>query len=241
MYHLERVQERAESYVRGREYSSVAWMIERGGEVLTEGCAGQADAIAGVPLPHEPIYRIFSMTKPLVSAVGVMLIDEGRLRLADPVEMYLPGFGAMEVMEADGTTRPARGAMLIEHLFTHRSGLTYQWQPNDPVAKLYAERVMFADRFTLAELVDSLAEVPLFADPGTAWRYSFSTDVLAQVICAIEGKLIEQVLRDRLFAPLGMTETGYFVPDAERTRLLPMFGDPYPPQGAAPRRMGVGT
>ncbi len=225
MYHSERVQNRAQAYVDAKDYSAIEWHIEQGGKTLSQGQVGLADVNTGAALPQDPIYRIFSMTKPLVSAVGVMLLDEGKLRLGDPVSLYLPKFADMQVMDAAGNVAPAKNTMLVEHLFTHRSGLTYQWQPGNPVAPLYLEKLKFSDRFSLAEMIDSLAEIPLFAEPGTVWHYSYSTDVLAHLISVIEGKSIAQVLRERIFEPLGMAETSYFVPPEKRDRILPVFGD----------------
>ena len=225
MYHLERVAQRAEGYVRTRAYASVEWHIEQGGQTLTAGLTGLADVNTGAALPAVPLYRIFSMTKPLVAAVAVMLIDEGKLRLSDAVEVHLPQFADRQVLLADGTQRPAHTTLLVEHLFTHRSGITYQWQQGNPVAPLYLEKVKFADHHSLADLVNSLAEQPLFADPGSVWHYSYSIDVLGHLIAVIEGKPLGEVLRERLFAPLGLIDTGFFVPESERARILPMFGD----------------
>tara|TARA_R110000824_G_scaffold48129_26_gene136130 strand:- start:919 stop:2100 length:1182 start_codon:yes stop_codon:yes gene_type:complete len=225
MYHSERVFDRAQAYIDAKDYSAIEWHIEQGGKVLSEGRLGLADVNTGAPLPDNPIYRIFSMTKPLVSAVGVMLLDEGKLRLSDAVAMHLPKFADMQVMDSQGNVAPANNTLLVEHLFTHRSGLSYQWQPGNPVAPLYLEKAKFSDQYNLAELVDSLAELPLFAEPGTVWHYSYSTDVLAHLISVIEGKPIAQVLKERIFEPLDMVDTGYFVPEEKRDRLLPVFGD----------------
>jgi CubicO group peptidase (beta-lactamase class C family) len=225
MYNIERVHERAQRYIDGKDYSQVEWHIEQAGTTLSEGHVGLADLNTGAPLPESPIYRIFSMTKPLVSAVGVMLLDEGKLRLSDTVAMHLPNFANMQVLDEQGNLCPARNAMLVEHLFTHRSGITYQWQPNNPVAQLYLEKLNFSDKFSLAELVDGLAQLPLFAEPGTVWHYSYSTDVLGHLISVIEGKPLAQVLKERIFDPLGMGETGFFVPEEKRHRLLPLFSD----------------
>ena len=225
MYHPERVTERAQAYIDGKHYSAIEWHVEQGGNTLSDGHLGMADINTGAPLPENPIYRIFSMTKPLVSAVGVMLLDEGKLRLSDPVAMHLPQFADMNVADANGKVAPAKNTLLVEHLFTHRSGLTYQWQPGNPVAPLYLEKLHFSDQHSLAELVESIAGLPLFAEPGTVWHYSFSTDVLGHLISVLEGKPLAQVLNERIFGPLGMVDTGYFVPQEKRDRLLPMFGD----------------
>jgi CubicO group peptidase (beta-lactamase class C family) len=225
MYHLERVSERAKAYIDAKHYSAIEWHIEQGGKALSKGRAGLADVNTGAPLPDSPIYRIFSMTKPLVSAVGVMLLDEGKLRLSDAVATHLPKFADVQVMDGQGNVAPAKNTLLVEHLFTHRSGITYQWQPSNPVASLYLEKLKFSDKYSLAEMVDSLAELPLFAEPGTIWHYSYSTDVLGRLISVIEGKPLAQVLQERIFGPLGMADTGYFVPEEKRDRLLPVFGD----------------
>jgi len=232
-YQLGRVRARAEALVNANEYSSIEWHIEQGGQTLEQGRTGLADALTGAPLPPNPIYRIFSMTKPLVSAVAVMLIDEGKLRLSDPVARYLPKFASLRVLQADGTLRPANTTLRVEHLFTHRSGLSYQWQQN-VVGQRYREGLQFGDAVSLADLVDGLADMPLIADPGTVWHYSYSTDVLGHLISAIEGKPLRQVLSERLFQPLGMVDTGFFVPEAARTRILAMFGDAVPTPGVAP-------
>jgi len=233
MYHPERVQERAQSYIDAKDYSGIEWHIEQGGKVLSAGRAGLADANTGAPLPECPIYRIFSMTKPLVSAVGVMLLDEGKLRLSDPVALHLPKFAEMQVIDADGHVAPARNTMLVEHLFTHRAGLTYQWQGGNRVAALYLEKLKFTDQYSLAELVDGLADLPLMAEPGTVWHYSYATDVLGHLISVIEGKPLAQVLQERLFRPLDMSETCFFVPEEQRGRILPMFGDAVQTPGVA--------
>jgi CubicO group peptidase (beta-lactamase class C family) len=225
MYHSERVRERAQAYVDAKDYSAIEWHIEQGGKPLSEGRVGLADANTGAPLPPNPIYRIFSMTKPLTAAIGVMLLDEGKLRLSDPVAMHLPKFADMQVMDSEGTISLAKNAMLVEHLFTHRSGITYQWQQGNPVAPLYREKLKFADEYSLAELVDSLAELPLFAEPGTVWHYSYSLDVLSHLISEIEGKSFAEILDERIVKPLGMVDTAFHVPDEKRDRLMPVFGD----------------
>lgn len=222
-YRPERVGKRAEAYVAEGDYASIEWHIEQGGKTLSEGRVGLADPLEGTALPDVPIYRIYSMTKPLIAAVAVMLLDEGKLRLSDPVTQYVPEFGHAQVMEADGTVRTAKSPLLIEHLCTHRSGLSYHWQQDNPVSSLYAEKVRFQDEHSLEDLVKSLAALPLIDDPGATWHYSYSLDVLAYIITVIEGKELASVLEERLFSPLETTDTGYFVPESDRARVLPMF------------------
>lgn len=227
-YVPDRVKKRAEAHVNSGAYSSVEWSIERAGNVLDSGRVGLADGLQGTALPDQPIYRIYSMTKPLVSAVAVMLIDEGKLRLSDAVETHLPEFADMQVIADDGSLRPAETIMRVEHLFTHRAGLSYAWQQGTPAAKIYADNLNLSGDCLHADLIADIASLPLGFEPGTHWHYSVSTDVLGHLVAVIEGKPIGEVLAERLFRPLGMTDTGFFVPDAERHRVLPMFGDPAP-------------
>lgn len=227
-YQTNRVKTRAEAHVKSGAYSSVEWSIEQAGKVLDAGRVGLADGLTGAELPDNPIHRIYSMTKPLVSAVAVMLIDEGKLRLSDAVETHLPEFANMTVIDADGTVRPATTTMRVEHLFTHRSGLTYGWQGGTPAGKIYVDKLNTSGSHSHADLIKDIAALPLAYEPGTHWHYSVSTDVLGHLISVIEGKPIGEVLTERLFKPLGMTDTGFFVPEAERQRVLPMFGDPAP-------------
>lgn len=238
---MNRVKTRAEAHVNAGAYSSIEWQITQAEEILDQGRAGFADALIGTTLPASPIHRIYSMTKPLVSALAVMLIDEGKLRLSDAVETHLPEFANMQVMDADGTIRPVAQVMRVEHLFTHRSGLSYGWQQGNPVANIYAEKLNISGTRSLAELVADIATLPLAFDPGTSWHYSVSTDVLGHLIAVIEGKPLAEVLKTRLFAPLGMVDTGFFVPESERNRVLPMFGDPnpngMPPTAANPQKL----
>lgn len=240
-YEPNRVRKRAEAHVKSEAYSNVEWSIEQAGKVLDSGSVGLADGLQGTALPERPIYRIYSMTKPLVSAVAVMLIDEGKLRLSDAVETHLPEFADMQVMADDGTQRAADTIMRVEHLFTHRSGLSYAWQQGTPLAKIYAERLNLSGACSFADLVADFASLPLAFEPGSRWHYSVSTDVLGYLVSVIEGKPIGEVLAERLFRPLGIGDTGFFVPESERHRVLPMFGDPAPdkkpPNATRPQKL----
>ncbi len=219
-----RIAQRAEAHVAAGAFSGIEWRVERRGGVVSEGRAGMADATAGKAMPEVPIYRIYSMTKPLVAAVAMMLVEEGRLRLADPVAAYLPEFGQMEVVEPDGKRRPARGLITIAQLLSHRSGLSYGFLPDCPAGALYRSSGLLSRSDSLADFVAGLATMPLAYDPGTGWRYSVGIDVVARVIELIEDRPFNAVLAARVFAPLGLRDTGFFVPEAERHRLMPMFG-----------------
>ena len=185
-----------------------------------------ADILTGREMADHPIYRIYSMTKPIVSAVAVMLMEEGKLRLGTPVAAILPEFSAMEVLEENGTRRKAATVMTLDHLLTHRSGLSYGFLDDCPVGQIYAaEAGRLWEGAELGPVISRYAELPLAFDPGAEWRYSIATDVVGRILEVVEGKPLGQILGERVFEPLGLTDTGYVVPESERGRVMAMFGE----------------
>ena len=221
---LGRIQARAEAHVAAGAFSGVEWRIDLGDRVWSEGRAGQSDALEGTAMPDVPIYRIYSMTKPIVSAVAVMLFEEGKIRLSDPVADFLPDFASPDVLGDDGKTAPANKPILIEHLLTHRSGLSYGFLPDCPVGARYRDDTFFGRTGSLADFVSQIASHPLAFEPGRKWRYSVATDVMGRVLEVVEGKPLQDILAARVFAPLGLKDTGYMVPEGERHRIMTMFG-----------------
>jgi len=215
---LDRVAARAEAHVAAGAFGGIEWAVEKSGAPF---CAGRAGELSG----DVPIYRIYSMTKPVVSAVAVMLMEEGKLRLSDPVAAYLPDFAKMEVHGEDGM-RAARSLMVVEHLLTHQAGLSYGFLHGFcPVGKAMEGSDLFAAKYALAEICERIPDYGLAFDPGTSWNYSVATDVLGRIIELIEAKPLQVVLQERVFGPLGLTDTGFAVPEAEQHRVMPMFGE----------------
>lgn len=219
-----RISKRAEVLTNAGNFSGIEWRVMHGGEVWHEGRTGMSDQIGQVPFADIPIYRIYSMTKPIVSAVGVMLMEEGAFRLGDRVAEYLPEFGDPEVLGADGTARPAETAMLVEHLFTHRAGLSYGFLADCPVGPLYRKE-LFGGGGGLEGFCQRLAAFPLAFEPGSEFRYSHATDVLGRLLEVVTGKRLDVLLNERVFEPLGLTDTGYLVPGDQRHRIAAMFGE----------------
>jgi CubicO group peptidase (beta-lactamase class C family) len=175
-------------------------------------------------LAQKPIYRLYSMTKPVISAIAMMLVEEGRLRLYEPVAAYIPAFARPRVVHDDGTISPAARPMLVEHLFTHMAGLSYGFLRKCKVGEFYRKTDMAHSAAPLAQMIETIAAQPLAFEPGTGWRYSVGTDVLARIIEVITGKPIQQVMAERVIDPLGLHDTGYMVAQAARDRLVPAFG-----------------
>ena len=220
----QRIASVAQSHIDSGCFSGIEWLVMRGGETWSRGKLGWADAMNGVEMPDKPIYRVFSMTKPVVSAVALMLMEQGKLRLYTPVAAYLPAFGKMSIIDEDGGQRAAKTQITVEHLLTHRAGLSYGFLADCPAGQLYRQSKMKDASFSLAEMVSEIADTPLAFEPGSQWRYSVATDVLARVIEVILARPLPEILQEFVFAPLGMAETGYSVPEPERHRLMAMFG-----------------
>jgi CubicO group peptidase (beta-lactamase class C family) len=183
---------------------------------------GSRDPAAQDTMPKDALFRIYSMTKPIVSVAAMMLWEEGRFILNDPVGAYLPEFAAPEVgVIRDGTIerQPARHTMTIQDLLRHTSGLTYEHRGNGPVHKTYMDAKVYRRGQTNADQSATLAGLPLLHEPGTVWEYSRSTDVLGRLVEVVSGKTLGGFLQERIFAPLGMTDAGFHAPAEHHGRL----------------------
>jgi len=204
--------------------SGAVTMVWQGGEVLQVNEIGYRDVEAGQPMQRDTIFRIASMTKPITVAAAMSLIEEGQLALTDPVTRWLPEFTDMRVL-ADprgplDKTVPAQRPITIDDLMTHRSGLAYQFSVPGPIARAYAKLPMRQDQDRwLAEL----AELPLVHQPGARLTYSHASDVLGIALSRIAGKPLHQLLDERIFAPLGMADTGFFLTPEARRRAATMY------------------
>jgi methyl acetate hydrolase len=200
-----------EAVGRGDTPGVVGLVVGRDG-VLYEGAAGRLDAAHGVAMPVNAIFSIASMTKPVTSVAVMMLFEEGKLGLDDPVSKYLPGFDHLQVItkfnpkDATYETRPAKRPMTIRHLLTHTSGIGYGF--SDPIEKRLTEKTK-KEEF----------ELPLLSDPGDEWHYSSSTRVLGMIVEKITGDSLEAFDQRRIFRPLGMVDTSYAAPVAKQSRI----------------------
>ena len=222
---ISRIEQVAQHYTDAAAFSSIEWLIYQRGSILDAGNVGYACREEKTPVPDTPIYRIYSMTKPIVSAMGLILMEQGRLHLFDPVAKFIPGFKRPDILNTHGIRAPAHGPITVEHLFTHRSGLSYGFMPGCPVGELYRKHNWAEDGSrSLTEYVDILSTLPIAFEPGSRWHYSCSTDVLARIIEIVMNESLDQVLQRYLFEPLGMHETGFFVANNNLSRLMPMHG-----------------
>jgi CubicO group peptidase (beta-lactamase class C family) len=202
-------------------------LIQQHGKPVYFESFGFRDVVAHTPMTKDAIFRIYSMSKPITSVAVMMLVDDGKIALSDPLSKYIPAFAdvkvSVEKKDENGkpmiATEPLERPIMIEDLLRHTSGLTYGFYGDSPIRKLYADSDLFAGDFDNAQFVERLAKLPLAEQPETRWDYSHSADVLGRVVELVSGKSLYQFEKERLLDPLGMNDTSFFVPDAKRERI----------------------
>jgi len=227
---LARLDAYLDGFVANGRHKGSLLAITRGGRIAHVSHRGQRDAEAGLPVEPDTIWRIYSMTKPITSVAAMMLYEEGALSLFDPVAKFIPSFEDLRVyrhgIAAAPVTVRAAEPMLVWHLLTHTSGLTYGFQQANAVDEAYRAAGFFLDpppEHDLASACDVWAGLPLLFEPGTEWNYSVSTDVVGRIVEVVCGQSLADFFAQRIFAPLGMTDTGFSVADAERPRLTALY------------------
>jgi CubicO group peptidase (beta-lactamase class C family) len=223
---LERIRPVMQRYVDQGTFAGILTLVARQGQVAHLETFGWQDLETRRPVTVDTIFRIYSMSKPITSAAAMMLCEEGRLRLADPLSRYLPEFKDARVLVArpDGSYDlvPARREVTIHDLMTHSGGLSYGSDEHSALDTLYRETLKRLDRkkSTLEEWMQGFARarLPLAFQPGTDFRYSFSIDLLGYVIQLAAGRPFEEFLQTRIFAPLGMIDTAFWVPPEKMGR-----------------------
>jgi CubicO group peptidase (beta-lactamase class C family) len=208
--------------------------IATGDGVLCQSAVGMADPYQGVSMAEDTRFRIASMTKPIISVAAMQLVERGVIRLGDPVSRFIPSFGGPQVAvrqnkNGDGgyETRPAAREITIHDLLRHMTGVGYAFAGETDLDKDYLSINLLAEDLTLPEIVDDLAALPLYEDPGTQWRYSYATDILGRVVEVASGQTLEEYLTENIFTPLGMTDTAFFMDedDFERLAIVSEFND----------------
>ena len=201
-------------------------LIARHGKVAYHQSFGRLDPGRDVPMGTDAIFRIYSMTKAIVSVAVMMLWEEGRLLLSDPVGKYLPAFNTTQVGVISGGTYGLADAdrpITVQDLLRHTSGLTYEFRGDTPIHKAYTEARIARLRQTNSDHAEELAALPLLHQPGTKWEYSRSTDVLGRLVEVISGQTLGAFLSDHILVPLGMDDSGFTVPEGDHGRIAEAF------------------
>jgi CubicO group peptidase (beta-lactamase class C family) len=244
---LDRIDRHFARYVDDGRLAGWLAVVTRRGKIVHVGMRGQRDAEAGLPVAADTLWRIYSMTKPITSVAAMMLVEEGRLELTDPISRFIPEFGATRVYVKGSAlkpfTVPATEPIRLWHLLTHTSGLTYGFHHAHPVDEIYrrAGYEWGVPRDTdLAAACAAWAGFPLVFQPGAEWNYSVSTDVLGRVVEVASGQSLDEFFAERIFGPLGMTETTFSAPEQDADRLAALYS-PNPETGQFARNDLMGA
>jgi CubicO group peptidase (beta-lactamase class C family) len=210
--------------VDGRTTPGVAVLVLRDGKPDYERAVGVRDPRGGPPLRADDLFRLASMTKPVTSVAAMILVEEGRISLDDPLSEHLPAFAGLRVRRADGTLEPARRPPTIRDLLTHTAGFSYNFMNRPGVVDAYREAGVVDGianpEVTVGEAMWRLANAPLAFQPGTEWHYSLATDVLGAVIEKVSGQPLDAFIRERIARPLGLESLTFRAPPMLRERLV---------------------
>jgi CubicO group peptidase (beta-lactamase class C family) len=227
---LERLHKGMQGFVDRKEVAGIVTLVARDGKIADLHAVGLQDIEKNVPMKTDAIFRIASMTKPVTSVAIMMLYEEGKLFLTDPVSRFIPAFKGSTVMEGTGAEAksvPARRAITIRDLLAHKSGITYGFLNGGPVGDGYRKSGvtdgLTQTTMTLEEGINKLATQPLVSQPGAAFNYSLSTDVLGRVVEVVSGQPYNVFLRERIFRPLKMADTDFSVPEAKWSRFVTVY------------------
>ena len=242
---LARIHDLMQTEVTENRVPGAVVLVARKGKIVYADAVGYQDKPSGKPMTRDAIFRAYSMTKPLVSVLTMMLVEEGRLQLNDPVSKFFPSMAKMNVLSnpSDGNSErvPAARLITIHDLLRHTSGITYaEFTRFTAIKGPYQEAGLFSSEvqgkwitLTPQQQIEALSKAPLLWQPGSTWEYSLSTDLLGRVLESITNQTLGALLEERLFKPLGMKDTSFLVPAAKASRLAepfridPLTGQPY--------------
>lgn len=225
---LAEIDSQMQSYVTDGKLAGMVLLIARDGKIAHAGIYGQMDIERGQPMRRDAIFRIYSMTKPITGVALMTLYEEGRFKLDDPVSKYLPGFENLHVYAGkDGDTiktvkldRPIK----VEDLMRHTAGLAYGLLDASPVDAMYKEVKILDHTKSLDNMMERLLKLPLAAQPGEKWMYSIAVDVQGKLIETLSGKPLDEFMAERIFKPLAMKDTGFYVPADKLDRMTVNYG-----------------
>ena len=224
---LERLHEAMQREVDQKELPGVVTVLARHGKVVEERTYGKKDIASGAPMTADTIFRVYSMTKPVTGVAMMILYEEGKWRPSDPIAKFIPEFAHLKVFKGVDQS----GNMILEdpvhpptmrELMTHTAGFTYGAFGDTPVDKMYSERQVLGSQ-SLQEMVDKLAKIPLLYQPGTRWVYSVSMDVQGYIVEKLSGQTLPEFMRQHIFGPLKMSDTGFYVPKEKWNRFATLY------------------
>lgn len=228
---LDLVSKKFQAYVDEGKTAGIVTLAARHGKVFHHQAWGKQNIETDTPMALGSIFRIYSMTKPIVSMALMQLFEQGEFHLNDPIAPFAPMFADLKVMNSDGSTEPAE-PVTFWHVLTHTSGMSYGFLQDHPAEQLYRDAELFDRDLTLEGMMNRIGELPLRFQPGADWNYSVATDVCGYLVQAIADQPLGDYLHENIIDPLGMVDTGYEIPDEKLGRLTSLYGslrpeDPY--------------
>ena len=235
---LQRLVDVLESEIASGRLPGAVALVARRGKIALFESLGMQNLDAGIPMARDTLFRIYSMTKPVVSVAAMLLMEQGRLVLAEPVARYLPEYAHQKIAgERNGKPilHDAEQPATVHDLLRHTAGLTYEFMGSADVQRQYAALQMGSRERSNAEFSRVLATIPLLVQPGSVWEYSRATDVLGRLVEVVSGQTLGDYLQRNIFGPLGMLDTGFSVPEADHGRIAEPFA--HDPDGGVPTRV----
>lgn len=213
-----------QKFVDDNKIAGASVLVARKGKVVFEETFGMMDIAAGKRIEKDTIFRIYSMTKPITSVAVMMLFEEDKVQLDEPVSKYLPEFKGLKVYDKSGNHVEPTRAMTVRDLLRHTSGLTYGIFGNTPVDKMYRSKNVLSHKSSATAMTSKLGQIPLQYQPGTKWHYSVSTDVLGCLVEKVSGKGLGEFFQERIFEPLDMKDSAFFVAGDKADRFAACYG-----------------
>ncbi len=228
---LARISPVMQRYCDEGKAAGIVTLAARHGKIFHHQAWGMQNLETSTPMALDSIFRIYSMTKPIVSVALMQLHELGKFHLNDPIAPFIPAFADLEVLNADGSREKAE-PMTFWHVLTHTSGLSYGFRDDHPLEKMYRDAELFDHSMTLEQMMMKISELPLRFQPGHDWHYSVATDVVGYLVQVISGQPLGDYLQENILRPLGMVDTDYEIPDEKLGRLTSLYGslqpgDPY--------------
>jgi CubicO group peptidase (beta-lactamase class C family) len=221
---LAQVKPAVQAMIDDEKIAGASIIVARKGKIALFETLGMMDREANKPMRPDTIFRFYSMTKPITSVAVMMLYEEKKLNLNDPVSKYIPEFKGLKVYAESGEHTEQINEMTVRDLLRHTSGLTYGFFGNTPVDKMYRSKRVFDWESSLQDMIEKLSEIPLLYQPSTKWHYGVSTDVLGYIVEKISGQPLDKFFKQRIFKPLKMKDTAFHVPAKKADRLSVCYG-----------------
>ena len=222
---MDYLQKTADKLVSERLFAGIEWRVDQGGKNIFSGKSGVQDLATNSEIPKNALYRVYSMTKPIISVLALKLIEEGYFQLTSTLAEFDNRFSSMIVLNPDGHLAPADSLITVEHLLTHRAGFSYDFNIGCAVAPYYRQAELMENGYRdLGDIISILSELPLVFNPGSHWRYSVATDVLAYLLETLTQKTITELLRNYVLNPLEMTDTKFTIEPENQHRIMQVYG-----------------